>query len=395
MVSLLSWVDYSSEHRDDMDRLLDAFRDKGTVDELGIGTIRDTFSDLLFPGTSTLHTRARYLLFVPWAITSTTAHRYRADRAGEELRKLEISIIAALRKGDLSGGVIGRDAGRLLKRLPSVVYWSAMSRYGIKRCSHSIDQHLRFAGQQPQTVRDEDEPDRLGHIDPCFRQLPALPEGWLQELDFDLTRPEAEFLRERILDACAGHYLAWLLQCGIPGDSEVPWDESLTEDLPGPLARTVNLARLFSCVVEGAPILYNLLLARKKGWEEGIESYETQLASWQDSEEVLAGMAEWDHDDLWALLAEARWRARGSTRAFVENWAHLVKSGAPLATHPQAQQLVESRERQLKGSRSRFLNVDALDAWQGGNGMGRLTYRWPQARTLMDDIHRGLEASVA
>ena len=68
MASVLAWVDSSSAHRDQMDRLLDAFRDKGTVDELGIGTLRDTFSDYLFPGTSTLHTRARYLLFVAWAL---------------------------------------------------------------------------------------------------------------------------------------------------------------------------------------------------------------------------------------------------------------------------------------------------------------------------------------
>lgn len=45
MASLLSWVDYSSCHRDDMDKLLDAFWDKGTVDELGIGTIRDALSN--------------------------------------------------------------------------------------------------------------------------------------------------------------------------------------------------------------------------------------------------------------------------------------------------------------------------------------------------------------
>lgn len=37
MASSLAWVDYSSAHREDMDRLLDAFRAKGTVDELGVG----------------------------------------------------------------------------------------------------------------------------------------------------------------------------------------------------------------------------------------------------------------------------------------------------------------------------------------------------------------------
>ena len=37
-----------------------------TRDELGIGSVRDAFADMLFPGTSTIMTRARYFLLVPW-----------------------------------------------------------------------------------------------------------------------------------------------------------------------------------------------------------------------------------------------------------------------------------------------------------------------------------------
>ena len=47
-------------------QVVDLFREKGTVDELGLGAIRDAFSDQFFPGTSTLQSRTRYWLFVPW-----------------------------------------------------------------------------------------------------------------------------------------------------------------------------------------------------------------------------------------------------------------------------------------------------------------------------------------
>ncbi len=50
-----------------MHQVIDLFREKGTLDELGIGAIRDALSDLLFPGTSTIQTRPRYFLLVPWA----------------------------------------------------------------------------------------------------------------------------------------------------------------------------------------------------------------------------------------------------------------------------------------------------------------------------------------
>ncbi len=46
--------------------MLQLFSDKGTVDDLGIGTVRDAISNSLFPGTSVIQTRARYFLFVPW-----------------------------------------------------------------------------------------------------------------------------------------------------------------------------------------------------------------------------------------------------------------------------------------------------------------------------------------
>lgn len=47
--------------------VVDLFREHDTRDELGVGSVRDAFADMLFPGTSTIMTRARYFLLVPWA----------------------------------------------------------------------------------------------------------------------------------------------------------------------------------------------------------------------------------------------------------------------------------------------------------------------------------------
>lgn len=379
-----------------MDRLLDAFRDKGTVDELGIGTIRDTFSDALAPGTSTLHSRARYLLFVPWAVTEATAHGYPADRAAQELRRVEVRLIEALRKGDPEGGVIGRDARAKLKRMPSVLYWSAMSRYRLKRCGHGIEQHLRFASERPATTRDEDDDVEVTrHHDPCFRQLPVPPEGWLENSDFTLTREEAEFLRDQIISTCDGTYLGWLVLHGMQDDPEWPWDEVLIQDLPPEPARVLAHARRFSQLYAGAPILYSLLLARAKGWQDGIDEYEQRLELWAAGEETQVASAEWRGHDFWHCLADSGWRRNVSTHAFVDQWVELVRGGQRLAENAAAADLVTSRERRLKGRRSRFVNAEALEAWEGGNGLAQLTFRWQQAKTLVTDIHRGLEAPGA
>ena len=66
MQPTLTWVDLTASDRDRMRRVLDLFNEKGTLDEMGLGSLRDTVSDALFPGTSYIQTRLRYVLFVPW-----------------------------------------------------------------------------------------------------------------------------------------------------------------------------------------------------------------------------------------------------------------------------------------------------------------------------------------
>lgn len=66
MEATLTWLDLTASDRDKMWRVLDLFNEQGTLDEMGLGSLRDALSDALFSGTSHLQTRLRYLLFVPW-----------------------------------------------------------------------------------------------------------------------------------------------------------------------------------------------------------------------------------------------------------------------------------------------------------------------------------------
>jgi len=51
MPSSFTWLDYSEQERRKMLDPIRLFEDQNTVDELGIGTVRDRFADLLFPDT--------------------------------------------------------------------------------------------------------------------------------------------------------------------------------------------------------------------------------------------------------------------------------------------------------------------------------------------------------
>ena len=65
VTSLFGWVDYSEREKRPMTEAIDVFGEHDTRDEFGIGASRDALSDLFFPGTNTMQTRANYLLFCP------------------------------------------------------------------------------------------------------------------------------------------------------------------------------------------------------------------------------------------------------------------------------------------------------------------------------------------
>src|SRR5579863_8105027 len=96
MASTFAWLDHSEEQRRQMLDILDLFREKGTVDELGLGAIRDAFADMLFPGTGALQTRARYFLFVPWIYLRLEGQRVPSAEIARKARKAEIDLIERL-----------------------------------------------------------------------------------------------------------------------------------------------------------------------------------------------------------------------------------------------------------------------------------------------------------
>jgi len=65
MPSTFSWLDYSDHERRRVLDVVELFGEKTTVDEIGIGSVRDAFADAWFPGTSTIQTTAKYFLLVP------------------------------------------------------------------------------------------------------------------------------------------------------------------------------------------------------------------------------------------------------------------------------------------------------------------------------------------
>src|SRR5713101_4594225 len=123
MMSAFLWLDYSESERRKMLDIVDLFREHDTRDELGVGSVRDTFADLFFPGTSTIMTRARYFLLVAWIYQRLEKQRVGSGQIVERARRVETDLIDTIEQSDDSAGNIGTLAGTALKRLPSNIYW--------------------------------------------------------------------------------------------------------------------------------------------------------------------------------------------------------------------------------------------------------------------------------
>ena len=401
MIPSLTWLYFTPDDRNRMRRVLDLFTEQGTVDELGLGTLRDALSDALFPGTSTLQTRLRYLLFIPWIYQRLERDRAKAAEVQDRARRAELALISPLSNAEDNEGVIGALARGTLKILPSTVYWGAIVRWGLFVPSQSQSwYHARFHGlvRGRADLSPADDPGVIWTTQPTWHpRLPKAPPHFPEETSFDLSRNEASFLRDQITARCPGSLLAWLA-----AEGEEPtgpfWDEPAVERAPDSIRTTVELARRFSLHLEGAPLIYNLLLAeerhRRQGQDEDteqIESYRGLLAEWAAAEDA---EAPFNPMDLWSFLAGRGGRSIGPQRRFVEGWnRRLTDVGAvAVADDQQVRELVRNREMALKTGRSRFSNEGRLLDWKGQSGVGRLDFRWFRVRQLLADLHRGLEA---
>lgn len=395
MPSSLAWVDHDVQARDRSLRILALFKEKDTRDELGLGAIRDSLADQLFPGTSTIQTRLRYFLFVPWVYQQLEAVKVPAFEFAARARRRELALVGALLEGDDQAGVFGKDAGGQLKRLPSSVYWAGLGSWGIRRFDLSQEQYHRSvdalyrarAKQGTRRAEGSESPDTLT----WHSRMPKAPAGFPTALDFRLAPDEAEFLRDRMAMAHPKSLLAHLALDGRPAEADFAWTHPDLATFPPAIGELLDHAQRFSDAMAGAAILYNALLAELDDGHEGLADERRQdLREWL-LEIDTDGLSRWDLKRFWELVLDRGHRITPATQAFVESWVQAVRhSPNPLGDDPQVRDLVRRREMILKKARSRFANREARQQWSGRAGMGRMAFRWPNARVLLEDLFAGL-----
>ena len=382
MPSSIGWVVHDRDEHDHVNRILATLSQPEARDELGLGALRDSLSDLLFPGTSTIQTRLRYFLIVPWCYQALERTRYTGAAFHRAVEALERDLIAPLLDND-AAGVFGRSSGKRLKRLPSSVYWSGLHTWGIRTDAVSRSEYARniaFYRKRARIRRTTDDGEQLSRGTTIWHpQLPPAPTGFPAELDLELTAEEATFLLECLQRTGKGTMLAWVARHAPRATCALPWQHPEQARFTAPIRASLSHAACFSDLMWGANLLYNVLLAREPapvGQEDAMATIEAarlaDLETWRSEVVDIGRLRAWDLTDLQRTAARASGHhVNADTWRFVRAWRdRVVATAARVADDATSGDLVKRREQHIKrrGGRSRFLNP-SLRVFVFGQGL--------------------------
>lgn len=412
--SVLGWIDFSSEHREKVKTVIDLLHVSDVVDELGVGTIRDCFSDTLFPGISTIQTRAKYFVTLPRLLREYQAHQphfRRKHPLTDWLNDQENKCMKCLytnHRTDPQKGIIGVDFAESpgeVQRKPSSVYWNGLRVFGLVKTKRSHAEFLRKFANPDAPLLDlikgdddtkGDDQDAIDVTSPVVAP-PTEDKEWKERLTLHLSLEEATFLAGQITTKVPSSLLGQMLM-----DSEIRkefvelapnWqfhefcdEASFIADLDEPLRTAVYDARDFWQLLQGAHIRYNVLLQAKHGTKPRRKEFEERWDEWCETLNSFR-WDRWNTNRLWELAVKHHRQVKHYTRQFVRCWIEELQAGSH--DLEQLDALVTQQERLNKGPRSR-LKPNAEGAISEWIGIDSIDYRYSQTRTIIRDIHIGL-----
>jgi hypothetical protein len=400
MPSTFTWLDYSEHERRKMLDVIELFGEKTTRDELGLGGVRDAFADLLFPGTTTIQTAAKYFLFVPWMYLDLERKQIPSNRVAERARKFEIDLSSTLGDAD---GVIGKRAKDSLKRLPSSVYWQGLMAWGIRiypksqsEYHKSLDlDYTRIKGRDMLASDFDGDGVHGSDFSNWHTSIVPPPKNFPSVASMELTPNEASYLRERVMTSCEDSLLAHLLKNYIDVRG-IPFAWNLETPLPDSLSTPLGHAQNFSEIMLGAQLLYNLILANQSKNSDREEEYQVRLSNWWNLIQQRGDQfTDWNLPQFWSIVYRVNPRISARAKQFILQWIRKVLSTnslPALCESAEARDLISQREYQIKGSLARTRNDRARDLWSGAAGSEQLDLRWRTSRRIITDILR-LEAT--
>ncbi len=396
----LGWIDFSKSERNKVLSVLELLSERDTLDELGIAPIRDGFANIFFPGTSTIQTRAKYFLIVPYALKdlelSNETNPNSFLRAFDEIEK---ECGERLLGGDDTEGVIGSRSlaqGQWVKRTPAEIYWGGLRNYGIFTGGNfSLSEYVRaicvmkksktsiksLGNRNDSEENDGDDKDAGDLFHKQFWHIPTYTEDWMDNLSIKLTEEEGDFLRRQIVLSYPDSMMAYILKNDLSEILEVDDFaslDSLIHLFSNQIQSDYALAIDFSNFLYVIRVMYNIIISDGENNRANSE--------WEILKIELESRAD---IDLEAVFNRLQILGNVALCDFLRKEKMLM-----LAKNIEGMQdEIRRRERFLKEGRARTMHPGEFDAsvWYGG---GALSYRFNDAKVIMRDIFESEESDA-
>ena len=389
----LGWIDFSKNERNKVLSVLDLLSESGTLDELGIAPVRDGFANLFFPGTSTIQTRAKYFLIVPYALKdleySDEANPNRMLRAFDEKERSCGEILVG---GEDTVGIIGKRSlaqGKWVKRTPADIYWAGLRYYGIftggtislTEYIHAMSkmksqkETLKKLGNHNDTAEEgvTDDKDAGNLFRMQFLKISTYQDNWIDDLSIKLTVEEGDFLKKQMLNAFPKSMLAYILRNDLTevfNCKSFQDMESLIKQFPDQIQQDYYLAKEFSEFLFVLRTIYNMIVSEGKNEDANVV--------WENLKPDLKELAAVNLESIFGRLGITR-------NVFLCNFLRKSQSLMEAGDLEGMMTEIKRRERELKQSRAKTLHPGEFDPyiWYGG---GILDYRFGNAKVIIGDI---------
>lgn len=387
----IGYIHINRDEQSKVMQVLNLLTEPTALDELGIGRIRDAFSNKMFPGTSTLQKHAKYFSLMPQLYLRATQKKYnRISEVKAEVIRLEKIMTAALCKGSPDAtGITGKDmikSSDYVKYDPAYIYNSGLFTFEILNegslyeLIYSASKHLH---ESPERLKNEDEDkgDDANELGNYF-QFCSCPSGI--EYDFTttcnltLTPADIRFIKEHILKAKATQdtLLKYLIEHeDFPLEKFEKFEDLDETLLPTDLKELLHKAQTFANFIYLAHLRYNWIFS--KGTDEDmkaefIDCYTKYRANIPNIDYIVSGL-------------EIREK---SGISFCKN---IVKCLNADDNFKSLDQLIIKREKDVKGSRNKLGSKQVYDKEHRIHHY-RLNYRWDTVKTIVKEI-RGMEVT--
>ena len=400
----IGFVNFNTEEKKRVAKMMQLLQESEAIEELGIGRVRDHFSNTLFPGTSTLQHHAKYFVVMPSLYYHTAFKSRKFQNLAEVsryIKEAEVQITRQMAKWDnnqintTETGITGintlkdalNDYNKYVKYDPAYIYGSGLARYGIipdtgverlileLNKKHFADPHNKGA------LKSEDTTEDAGDLTGDKQVIKTCGESYDffngKTMSLALTEKEASFMKDRIHSSCDGTMLAYLIDSKYELPERIGYFEieELLSELDPRVVNVYKKSVLFSKLMHLIDWRFNYSYFESFGNTNEVElckgEYEKLLAEYK---EVIL------NEDAFKALFDYTRSIDMMLTEFCEACYKAIIGGEPT----RVDQLVKAREHTVKRERSKIGNSAYKN--QGRGKPLPNTFRWETVRTMVNEI---------